>query len=163
MQGRYEDVVAASTMVQAYVFVMSLAQLGRSDEALECIQKLEVTANRVPAFVAAARLLIEGRGSEGIEILRTFAATFSDPEGLYYMARHIAHVGDPALAMSLLQRAVDGGYLCYSAMVADSWLDSLRARPDFHDLLTRAQTGFHHAAAAFVAAGGPAVLGVRAP
>jgi serine/threonine protein kinase/tetratricopeptide (TPR) repeat protein len=161
VQGRYQEVIAVPTLVQAYVFVMSLVQLGRSDEALEWIRTLEATANRTPALVEAARLLIEGRGHEAVDLLQTFAASVGDPEAQYYVARHLAHVGEPALAMALLQRVVDGDYFCYPAMAADPWLDSLRALRAFHDVMDRAQTGRHHAAAAFVAAGGPAVLGVQ--
>jgi TolB-like protein/tetratricopeptide (TPR) repeat protein len=161
VQRRYEDVIAASTIVQAYVFVMSLAELGRSDEARDWIRKLEANGNRTPPFVAAARLLIEGCGREGIDLLSSFAESISDPEARYYVARHLAHVGEPALAMSVLQRAVDGGYFCYPAIAVDPWLDSLRALPAFHAVVERAQTAHHHAATAFVAAGGPATLGVQ--
>jgi serine/threonine protein kinase/tetratricopeptide (TPR) repeat protein len=159
---RYEDVIAVSTLVQAYVFVLSIASLGRAAEALEWIRRLEASGggNRVPALVSAARLLIEGRGGEGVDTLLAFAASVRDPEAEYYAARHLAHIGASAAAMPILQRAVAGGYLCYPAMASDPWLDSLRARPEFHDVLARARAGCDAAAAAFVAAGGPTLLGV---
>ena len=160
---RYEDVIAGSALVQAYVFVMSIANLGRRAEALEWIGRLEAAGNRVPALVTAARLLIEGRGAEGIETLETFAASVHDPEAEYYAARHLAQIGAPAVAMPILRRAVEGGYFCYPAMAADPWLDTLRTQPAFHDVLARARAGCNAAASAFVAAGGPAVLGVAAP
>ena len=101
-------------------------------------------------------MLIEERGGEAVDILRTFAGSVHDPEAEYYAARHLAHVGAPDVALPILQRAVEGGYFCYPAMAADPWLDSLRAQRPFHDVLARARAGCDAAAAAFVAAGGDA-------
>ena len=39
LQRRYQDVIAESTLLQAYVFVMSIASLGRAAEALEWIRQ----------------------------------------------------------------------------------------------------------------------------
>jgi hypothetical protein len=154
---RYDDVIATSKGVQAYVFVMSIAEVGRSGEALELIQKLEASGSRVPALVAAARALIEGRGVDAAGTLERFASTVGaiDPEALFYTARHLAHVGRPDLAMPMISRVVAGGFFCYPAMAGDPWLDSLRDRPEFREVMPEAKGRSEHAARTFVSMGGP--------
>ena len=156
---RYADVIATSHVVQAYVFLISLGLLGRSEEALEWTRTLEAKGSRIPVLTAAARTLLEGRGRDSIDSLRDFAATFRDPEGVYYIARHLSHVGEPGLALPLLRRAVDGGYFCYPAMAADPWLDALRDDPAFRAVVMTAKVRCDHAAARFASLGGPTLLG----
>ena len=96
-------------MLQAYIFVMSIAELGRPGEALEWIRKLDASGSRVPGLVAAARSLLEGRGEDAAGTLEGFASTVGaiDPEALFYTARHLAHVGRPDLAMPMIGRVVE--------------------------------------------------------
>jgi hypothetical protein len=80
----------------------------------------------------AARTLLEGRVADSLAAVRRVAATdFRDPEGLFYLARHLAHVKEKDAAVQLLQRVVRGGFCCYPAMVTDPWLDSIRDLPEF--------------------------------
>ena len=155
---QYADVLATSTGIRAYVFVMSLGLLGRSDEALEWIRTIEAKGSRIPVLIAAARTLIKGRGRDSIESLREFAASFSDPEASYYIARHLAHLGEPELALPLLQRAVNGGYFCYPALAADPWLEPLRDDPEFRAVVMTAKVRCEHAASRFASLGGPVLL-----
>jgi tetratricopeptide (TPR) repeat protein len=157
---QYDDVIAASKGVQAYVFVMSIAELGRSGEALQRIGMLEASGNRVPALVAAARALLEGRGADAVGTLEKFASTVGaiDPEALFYAARHLAHVGRPDLAMPMIRRVIAGGFC--PAMAGDSWLDSLRDRPEFREMMAEARARREHADERFVSMGGPALLGL---
>jgi hypothetical protein len=63
----------------------------------------------------------------------------------------------------MLERAVDTGFHCYPFFTRDPWLDSLRTRPGFKTVLQRAETAYREAAAAFVSAGGEALLGPVQP
>jgi len=155
---QYAEVLATSGVLLSYAFVMSLGLLGRTEEALEWIRRLEARANRHPVLLAAARTFLEGRGRDSIEPVRDFAASFSDPEAHYYIARHLAHVGAPNLALPILQRAVAGGYFCYPAMAADPWLDVLRDEPEFRSVMMTAKVRCEHAAARFASLGGAALL-----
>ena len=142
------------------MFVMSIASLGRTAEALEWIRRLEAGGDGATALVAAARLLDRGARRRGRRHPPYVCGIGPRSEAEYYAARHLAHIGAPDVALPILQRAVEGGYFCYPAMAGDPWLDSLRGQPLFHDVLARARAGCGAAAAAFVAAGGDAVLGV---
>jgi ATP/maltotriose-dependent transcriptional regulator MalT len=61
----------------------------------------------------------------------------------------------------MLSRAVEHGFFCYPAMVRDPWLDALRGRPDFTELLHKSQQLHRNASAVFLAAGGDTLLGMR--
>src|SRR6267378_158950 len=41
-------------------------------------------------------------------------------------------------ALDMLSRAIDNGFFCHQAMVHDPWLDALRGRPKFAELLRKA-------------------------
>ena len=84
---------------------------------------------------------------------------FSLPDAITTnIARHLAHVGAPDLALPVLQRAVAGGHFCYPAMAADPWLDVLRNEPEFRSVMMTAKVRCEHAAARFVSLGGAALL-----
>jgi hypothetical protein len=81
-----------------------------------------------------------------------------DPCGTYYFARALAAVEHPE-ALTMLRRAIDGGFDCATFFARDPWLHSLRGNPEFDALMTQAEEGYRDAAAAFVAAGGEQMLG----
>ena len=92
--------------------------------------------------------------SEAIEEMR-------DPEGLYYWALMAARAGNADAALNTLRKAVDRGWFCYPAMTGEPWLDVARADPRFSRIVREAEERHRDAAAAFVAAGGDRLLGVR--
>ena len=89
------------------------------------------------------------------------AATFRDPEGMYYMSRQLSYLGADGHAMEMLRRAVDQGFFCYPVLVRDSWLDGLRGKPEFSKVLHKARELHLDAFRAFQSGGGDALLGVR--
>jgi tetratricopeptide (TPR) repeat protein len=158
---RYEDALATSD-VKAYVAPASLVQLGRIEEARALIAELEVTSgNRVPALARAVRAFIDGRHDEGVEALiaQTKTTAVPDPEMLFYVGRHLAHVGEPGEATAFIRRSVEGGYSCYTAFATDGWLDSVRSQPAFSALLETVRVRSERARDIFVEAGGRALLG----
>jgi TolB-like protein len=162
--GRYDEAAASSTGSEVYVNNLALAAAGRWNEALEKIRVLEPKAPpRLRAFLVGCRTLLEGQREESIAAMKSIVTPdFTDPEGQYYVARHLAHVGNVEDALALLGRVVEGGYFCYPGMLRDSWLDPLRGLDVFKQTMRRAEERYREALAAFAAAGGNDVLGVPA-
>jgi tetratricopeptide (TPR) repeat protein len=163
--GDYERALACNDKGAPYFDAISLAELGRQDEAIELLRSVGRKAPpRMREFMDAAIWALEGRGItaealEGIE--RGFFAHVSDPEGLFYASRHLAKLGEVRLALREFTRAVDGGYFCYPAFRTDKWLDNLRGHEEFEATLARAKERYLDAARAFKAAHGEAIVGVK--
>ena len=141
LQGDYARVAGSNRTDFPYIVSLSLAELGRANDALPPLRELESTMKtRVPGFVVAGRALLEGKHDESIAALhRVVASGFKDPEGLYYAARHLSHLKQIDPAIDLLGRVIAGGFHCYPAMAADKWLDPLRKKPKFAKLLSHAE------------------------
>jgi hypothetical protein len=156
---RYEDALAMGR-IKAYVVPACLVELGRADEARAMIAELERSGNRVPGLAAAVLAFLDGRHVEGVNALKAQEATGAvpDPEMLLYVGRHLAHVGETAQALPLLERAFEAGHYCYPVLASDTWLDGLRSDPLFQRLLDAARDRWKHATAMFAAAGGPSLL-----
>jgi serine/threonine protein kinase/tetratricopeptide (TPR) repeat protein len=162
---RYEDALAASTDVKGYVLPASLVELGRLDQARAVIAELEArSANRVPELANAVRAFLDGRHADGVRALmaQTKAAAVADPEMLFYVGRHLAHVGEVNDAIVLVRRAFEGGFFCYPVLAKDSWLDQMRSRAAFQSVLAGARERWQRTSAVFAADGGPLLLGVAA-
>ena len=90
------------------------------------------------------------------ELLRKWR--LRDPCGTYYLARILASL-EHSGALPMLEHAVDTGFHCYTFFARDPWLDPVRTDSAFRAILQRAEAGYRDARAAFVAAGGEALLG----
>ena len=67
---------------------------------------------------------------------------------------------NPQLRQHLVQA---GGFFCFPAMAGDPWLDSLRDKPAFTELMHQAETRHREAAGAFTELRGDRALGVALP
>jgi hypothetical protein len=134
----------------------------RGEETLPALRELEQrTKTRIRDFITAARALLENDANESIAAVnRIIASDFQDPEGLFYLSRHLSHLSQVEPALQLLERVVAGGYFCYPAMAEDPWLDPLRKKPGFKKLLARAETQHRDAIGAFKRLSGEKLLGV---
>jgi hypothetical protein len=74
---------------------------------------------------------------------------FPDPEGLYYMGRSLARIGEYDDAIRRLRSAVDGGFYCYPFFVRDPWLDPLRGDARFVEIQKLAESRTRDAQRAF--------------
>jgi len=161
LQADHQRVAGVPIADAPYIAAISRAEVGRGDEAVPVLRELEPKLPaRMRDFVIAARTLIEGSPADSVAAAgRVVASDFNDPEGLYYLARHLAHLGEARPALDLLERVVAGGHFCYPAMARDPWLETLRKKPGFAGLLRRAQAQHDDARAAFERLGGAQILG----
>jgi TolB-like protein len=165
MLGDYQRAFEASGSDYGYGRGLVLAMLGNVPEAISQLREAE---NSGPwrlgrLYVASLRSLLEGNREESLQASEELLqATFRDPEGMYYLSRQLSYLGHEAWALDMLARAIDNGFFCYAAMVRDPWFDSLRASSIFTALLRKSHQLHRQAAAAFLAAGGDSLLGIRA-
>ena len=164
LQRDYERVARTKLQENPYIVSISLGALGRQQEAIAALQEFEkTTRTRMRDFMVAARTLLEGDRAQSVAAInRIVASDFSDPEGLFYLTRHLAHLEQVQPAIDLFERVVDGGFFCVPAMTHDPWLDPLRKKPAFTKLIRQAETRHRDAAAAFSGLRGERVLGVPA-
>ena len=156
----------ASTRIEdnPYTVALSLAEVGRKDEALPVLRALEEKIKtRMRDFMIAARTMIEGDAAGSVAAVgRIVASEFSDPEGLFYLTRHLARLNQVNSALELFERVVGGGFFCYPAMLSDPWLEPVRKRPQFAALLERAEQQHRVAEREFARLEGHRILGIGA-
>lgn len=162
LQADYSRVVATKLKENPYIAALSLAAVGRQAEAIALMRDLEEkTRTRMRDFMIAARTLLEGKVAESVAAVgRLVASDFRDPEGLFYLARHLARLNEIDRALDLFRRVVVGGFCCFPAMARDPWLNSLRGKPEFAKLLRTARAHHENAAAVFAQMQGDVVLGM---
>jgi TolB-like protein len=93
------------------------------------------------------------------QVLWKTANAHTDPEALFIYGAGLAHVGDVEGAVTILTRAVDGGFLLPEAW-QHPWVVGLLDRADVAALCTRAEAAKGEAERVFREAGGPEVLGL---
>lgn len=162
MAGEYERCLDVAPDASDSVAGVALAAMGRVDDA---IARLHSEAARNPNrlvqnFMLSVQAALRGEH----RAVRRFVdelvnSGFSDPEGLFYMAVVVAHVEDIERALELLDRVVETGFFCYPAFTRHPWLEPLRARPEFVAILRKVERRHREARAAFIEAGGEALLG----
>src|SRR5215831_8430192 len=160
LQGDHERVARTKLHENPYVVSISLGELGRQQEAISALRELEKTTwTRMRDFMVAARTLLEGDDAQSVAAVnRIVASDFRDPEGLFYLARHLARLQQVPPALELFERVVEGGFFCFPAMTHDPWLDPLRKKPAFAKRLRQAETQHREAVAAFIELQGERVL-----
>lgn len=163
MLGDYQAALDTSAGDFGYGIGITLAALGRCDEAVALLkQREEAKPWRLGMlYLTSLRALLEGKREESLEASDELRqATFRDPEGIFYLARQLSYLGQNDQALETLTRSIESGFMCYPAMVRDPWLDRLRSHAEFIALLRKCQQLYREAAAAFLASGGDALLGL---
>ncbi len=158
VMGRFGDVIAVSGDVKGYVFALSLAALGRGDEARAVTATNQGVASPLKEMLIAVGALIEGRRADSVRALASATKTMADPEAFFYAARHFAHLEQPVLALEMLTKSIAGGYFGYEPLTRDPWFDSIRRASEFQGLVNRAREGHESAVNAFQRSGGTDLL-----
>ena len=161
---REYDAVLAESAGGPLVAGFALVALGREPEAVAFLAEKEKTvAPRLGQIAGNFRRLLVGETADAVAGLRNLIASgFSDPEGLYYLARLLARTGASGDAIALLDRAATAGFCCYPSFAGDEWLDPLRDLEAFAAVLARVKHEHDLAVSAYAAADGPELLGVSA-
>ncbi len=164
LQGDYAQVAALRLEDYPYIVGISLAEEGRKQQAISELSALEAKVKtRMGDFARAARTMLEGDTTASVATVeRIVSSEFSDPEGLYNLARHLARLNQVDSALDLLDRVIAGGFFCYPAMLRDPWLEPVRAIPRFTKLLKKAEEKHRAAESVFEKLEGNQVLQIGA-
>ena len=168
MLGRYDEAIAAVDPDRDFGDAAFIYEsMGQLDDAVAVFddraRRLTAAGGTGNSFgfriFAAFRAAIEQRRDDTLSIFNELA-DFPDPEGMYYMGRSMAHVGEPDTALLGLTSAVDRGFFCYPFFVRDAWLDPVRGDARFIEVLRRAEGKWREAKRAFDEHPGSRVLSV---
>ena len=114
---------------------------------------------RLGDFIKASRTLIEGDEQESVAaVKRVLASEFSDPEGLFYLTRHLARLNQVEPALKVFERVVAGGFFCLPAILRDPWLDPVRKTAEFEKLLKKVEQQHQAASEEFTRLDGQRIL-----
>ncbi len=116
-----------------------------TEAAADFARSYELAPELLPAQIGEA--LLDGlhhRPAQGLARLREIelrmnARGVSDSEAMYKVAQAYAVLGDSASALRMLQRSTVGGFFCYSYIVHDPLLNSLRGLPELSRSLQQAR------------------------
>lgn len=160
LQRDHKRVASTKLEDNPYIVALSMAEVGRGNEAVVTLRNLEEKVKtRMRDFMMAARTMIEGDAEASVAAVgRIIHSAFSDPEGLFYLTRHLARLHQIVAALELFERVIEGGIFCYPAMSSDPWLDPVRERPGFTTLLERAEQQHHAAEREFARLEGDRIL-----
>ena len=143
--------------------IIGLGLAGRRDEARERLAEMRNAPN-IKTFAAWTDYLLawlERRSGDMVERMTQFSALkiMDDPEAIFQEGWLLCDVGEHALGMTHLRRAVAKGYYVAPTLAASHPFDALRDDPAFQALLAEAEAGRARALAAFREAGGERLLG----
>ena len=115
-------------------------------------------------YVGAPLDALQGRGADAeAKLRRVNDMGIRDPEAIFFLARTAARAGAAELCLEFFETMLERGFYPVAGLQRDVWFDSLREEPRFQAVLDRAREGQREAAAAFIEADGPKILGVADP
>jgi len=166
MQGDYEAALRADDEDMRWIHHYSLPMLGRVDEAIASCRQIEA---RTPRTIERDMLISSRAALEG-DVETCLAATsrvrqsnFHDPEGMYFEARNVVHLGELDLGLQMLERVIKGGLWCDQKYASDPWLEPLRATGRLDPLIAYARGRRIEAGHAYCEGGGELLLGSLGP
>jgi len=166
MMGDFEKACEFDREPMQWIRYYSLPMLGRPEEAVEGLRErsdslpgglLAALARSSMAAVLDDRELVLSSAQEVLD------GGFADAEGLTFLVRNYAKVGETDRALALLERAVNRNFTVPTTLEVDPWLESLRGDLRFERLLLHARDTQRHAAELFVRSNGPRLLGTGSP
>ena len=162
--GEYSSALEIGKPDNLYIYSLVRIMLGEEQVVLQGLREMEIEAN--PDLFASWMLItvhqLEGNRQKAIEhALRIDDAGFEDREGTFYLARHLAALGEPDKAIELLDKSERGGFALVAHTARDPWLSSIRDRPEFKNILRRAEKRRRTAMLHFFEEGGDRLLGLK--
>jgi serine/threonine protein kinase/Tfp pilus assembly protein PilF len=164
MLGDWERAMASDTDTLKWVTNWTLPLLGRQNEAIASFREMESRPlpGTIRDMMRACRLVMEGNREESYKIAQTFFYKHFDPEGLYFTARVLARLDEPIASLDLLDRIVGQGFYCSSILMRDPWMDSIRGRSRFAEVVRRADERTREAHDEFIRLDGHRLLALNA-
>jgi len=162
MRGEYEAALRYDDEDLGWMRCYSLPLMGRTEEAIAiCHEREQRSRHDVERNVLASdRTAIEGNRAACVAVTRSVvASSFRDPEGRYFGARNLVHVGEHDFGLEVLESVCSSGFCVDTAIERDPWFDPVRAEPRYAKALEIARAGRRAATEAYRAAGGEALLG----
>lgn len=159
VMGDYELALAASTDNVGFMEAMVLDGLGRREEALARVRHREHLPPLMQQWFEMLEAYLEDRREEAVQRLIAIDRQGFDPEGFHYRARLFARLERTDECLTTLERALEKGFCCAPALVADSSFEPLRGEPRFQQIVLQAEARCKEASAALRGAGGDYVLG----
>lgn len=161
MQGEFQKAIDGDPTGHAFLVHYSLTALGRVDEALRMYRRIEFRSGVTVSLFASQRAALEGdRAGFLAANARIVQSGFRDPEGIYFQARTAAFLHEHETAFALLDRVVQGGFLCHRTMDLDPWLDGIRGDPEYRRIHRISEDRHREARVRFLEAGGDRLLGI---
>jgi tetratricopeptide (TPR) repeat protein len=117
-----------------FVKALTIDMLARQDRPQEALQ---IGAPEIPGWKSygVLRACLGGAPSSEITALAGSVSASDDPELNYFAAAHLAYCGQTAMALNLLNRAIDGNYCSYPSMEHDPLFARIRAMPEYSKTL----------------------------
>jgi tetratricopeptide (TPR) repeat protein len=161
------DIQAAlehSASVDEYAVALALAPEGREQEAISGLrdrEKANPPGRLWRGVLAAFRNYLEGERGKSLEAIEDcLGLPFRDPEARFGLGVLLAKLNEPQRALETISRTVEEGYFCHQILLHHPWLGSLRAHPEFPQLVGRAAERSVQAQKVFLENGGDRLLGV---
>jgi tetratricopeptide (TPR) repeat protein len=93
----------------------------------------------------ALSFAIKTQNAKGLEILHETESTISsrgvgDPESMYKIAQAYAVLGEKDSALRMMRYSIERGFFAYPSLAPDPLLESIKAEPEFDQLIKLAQT-----------------------
>jgi serine/threonine protein kinase len=164
MLGDWERAIASDTDTVKWITNWTLPLIGRSSEAIASYRELE--SRPLPGVIRELmrvhRLVLEEKEEESYAVVQTFFHKHFDPEGLYFVARILARLRRVDECLDLLERIIEQGFYCSSVMMRDPWLDPVRGRSRFAEVVRSADLRTREAQAEFQRLDGGRLLALNA-
>ena len=165
MRGDWERAVAADADDLRWVTNWTLPILGRSEEAIASYRTNEQRPlpPMVLLLLKGSRQILENDRESALAAINRFRTVHSfDPEAIYFVVRALVQLGEPSLALDLLERdVVEAGFFCPQSLLCDPWLDPIRGERRFNAIVARARERSLDAETEFRRLGGDQLLGSR--
>jgi non-specific serine/threonine protein kinase len=162
VQGDYTRALAEGHRTSDPLEARVLGAMGRDEDAIAAGRREEerfAAVSRIRNFATGVRAALEGKEDEALAALRMFdVSTFTDGEGLFYVAGIYARLAHVDEAFDLLRRAVIAGFACLPAFEKDPYLAPLRALAGWEELIAKVKARQQIAFDAYSRAGGRGIL-----